>query len=58
MPRPTRPSEPLPDLLAHDDTGSGPAVLLLHSGVADRRMWSALAELPAAKGGNPPHQGR
>ena len=25
--------------LAHDVTGSGPAVLLLHEGVADRRMW-------------------
>ncbi len=43
MPRPTHPSEPLSDLLAHDDTGAGPTVLLLHSGVADRRMWSALA---------------
>ena len=29
-------------LLAHDDTGSGPAVLLLHSGVTDRRMWDPL----------------
>jgi 3-oxoadipate enol-lactonase len=27
------------DLLAHDAVGSGPSVLLLHSGVADRRMW-------------------
>jgi pimeloyl-ACP methyl ester carboxylesterase len=26
-------------LLAHDDEGSGPAVLLVHAGVADRRMW-------------------
>ena len=25
--------------LPHDDLGSGPAVLLLHAGVADRRMW-------------------
>jgi 3-oxoadipate enol-lactonase len=25
--------------LAHDVTGSGPPVLLLHEGVADRRMW-------------------
>jgi 3-oxoadipate enol-lactonase len=26
-------------LLAHDDTGAGDPVLLLHAGVADRRMW-------------------
>ncbi len=26
-------------VLAHDDHGSGPVVLLLHSGVCDRRMW-------------------
>lgn len=29
-------------LLSHDDQGSGPAVLLLHAGVADRRMWGPL----------------
>jgi pimeloyl-ACP methyl ester carboxylesterase len=29
-------------LLSHDDEGSGPAVLLLHAGVADRRMWAPL----------------
>lgn len=29
------------EVLAHDDLGSGPPVLLLHSGVADRRMWRA-----------------
>lgn len=29
-------------LLAHDDLGTGPAVLLLHSGVTDRRMWDAI----------------
>jgi pimeloyl-ACP methyl ester carboxylesterase len=29
-------------LLAHDDQGSGPAVVLLHAGVADRRMWDAV----------------
>lgn len=29
-------------LLSHDDEGSGPAVLLLHAGVADRRMWDPL----------------
>ncbi|KRE41272.1 alpha/beta fold hydrolase [Knoellia sp. Soil729] len=27
-------------LLAHDDRGSGPAVVLLHSGVTDRGMWT------------------
>ncbi|MFC7021981.1 alpha/beta fold hydrolase [Promicromonospora thailandica] len=26
-------------ILSHDTTGSGPAVLLLHAGVADSRMW-------------------
>jgi 3-oxoadipate enol-lactonase len=26
-------------LISHDATGSGPAVLLVHAGVADRRMW-------------------
>ena len=34
--------------LAYDERGSGPAVLLLHAGIADRRMWddqlAALAE--------------
>lgn len=29
-------------LLAHDVEGSGPPVLLLHAGVADRRMWDPL----------------
>jgi 3-oxoadipate enol-lactonase len=29
-------------LLSHDDVGSGPAVVLLHSGVCDRRMWAPL----------------
>ena len=29
-------------LLSHDVDGAGPAVLLLHSGVADRRMWDDL----------------
>lgn len=27
-------------MLPHDETGSGPAVVLLHAGVADRTMWS------------------
>lgn len=35
--------------LSHDDTGSGPAVLLLHSTVCDRRMWDPqVAALTAA----------
>jgi 3-oxoadipate enol-lactonase len=29
-------------LLAYDDEGSGPPVVLLHAGVADRRMWDPL----------------
>jgi pimeloyl-ACP methyl ester carboxylesterase len=28
-------------MLPHDEAGSGPAVLLLHAGIADRSMWSA-----------------
>jgi len=36
-------------LLAHDDRGSGPAVVLLHSGVTDRGMWAPnIAALSAA----------
>lgn len=31
-------------LLSHDDQGRGPAVLLLHAGVADRRMWDPLTQ--------------
>jgi 3-oxoadipate enol-lactonase len=27
-------------MLPHDETGSGPAVVLLHAGIADRTMWS------------------
>jgi pimeloyl-ACP methyl ester carboxylesterase len=27
-------------VLPHDDVGAGPAVVLLHAGVADRRMWA------------------
>jgi 3-oxoadipate enol-lactonase len=30
-------------LLAYDDEGAGRAVLLLHAGVADRRMWDVIA---------------
>ncbi|QZY30070.1 alpha/beta fold hydrolase [Nocardioides coralli] len=30
-------------ILAHDDLGAGPPVLLLHSGVTDRRMWADVA---------------
>ncbi len=33
--------------LVYDDRGDGPAVLLLHAGIADRRMWAPLAELLA-----------
>ena len=36
--------------LAHDVTGSGPDVLLLHSMVCDRRMWSPQAAFLAAAG--------
>jgi microcompartment protein CcmK/EutM len=27
-------------LLPHDEVGAGPAVVLLHAGIADRTMWS------------------
>jgi hypothetical protein len=27
-------------MLPHDETGSGPAAVLLHAGVADRTMWT------------------
>jgi pimeloyl-ACP methyl ester carboxylesterase len=36
--------------LPHDETGDGPAVLLLHAGVADRRMWDEHLEPLAAPG--------
>jgi pimeloyl-ACP methyl ester carboxylesterase len=36
--------------LPHDDVGEGPAVLLLHAGVADRRMWREHIEPVAAAG--------
>ncbi|KGN32508.1 alpha/beta hydrolase [Knoellia sinensis KCTC 19936] len=35
-------------ILAHDDEGSGPAVVLLHAGVADRGMWSPVVPALAA----------
>ena len=34
---------PDPLVLAHDDEGSGPAVVLLHSAVTDRGMWAEVA---------------
>src|SRR3954451_16005555 len=34
-------------VLTYDDEGSGPAVLLIHSGVCDRRMWRAQSEVLA-----------
>jgi len=37
-----------PLLLAHDDEGSGPAVVLLHSGVTDRGMWAPVLPTLAA----------
>lgn len=37
-------------ILPHDQAGSGPAVLLLHAGVADRRMWGEHLEPLAAAG--------
>jgi pimeloyl-ACP methyl ester carboxylesterase len=36
--------------LAHDSTGSGPPVLLLHSSVCDRRMWDPQWPVLAAAG--------
>lgn len=36
--------------LSHDRTGSGPAVLLLHSTVCDRRMWDPQVSALAAAG--------
>ncbi|WP_402465399.1 alpha/beta fold hydrolase [Isoptericola aurantiacus] len=31
-------------ILAHDDSGGGPSVVLLHAGVADRRMWDPVVD--------------
>lgn len=36
--------------LAHDELGDGPAVVLLHAGVADRTMWSELLPVLADAG--------
>jgi 3-oxoadipate enol-lactonase len=36
--------------LAYDDEGRGPAVLLLHAGIADRRMWAQVAADLVARG--------
>ena len=35
--------------LAYDDDGAGPAVVLLHAGIADRRMWRPLAAALAGR---------
>ena len=37
-------------MLPHDEMGAGPAVVLLHAGVADRRMWADLLPSIAAAG--------
>jgi 3-oxoadipate enol-lactonase len=37
-------------VLPHDDLGTGPVILLLHAGIADRRMWSGQLK-PLAAGG-------
>jgi pimeloyl-ACP methyl ester carboxylesterase len=37
-------------MLPHDEAGSGPAVVLLHAGVADRTMWSEQLEHLAGAG--------
>ncbi|MPV36979.1 alpha/beta fold hydrolase [Georgenia subflava] len=37
-------------LLDHEITGSGPGVVLLHAGVADRRMWEHQRDVLAAAG--------
>src|SRR5205085_6620031 len=35
--------------IAYDDEGVGEPVILVHAGVADRRMWSAVAPILAAR---------
>jgi pimeloyl-ACP methyl ester carboxylesterase len=37
-------------ILPRDEAGSGPAVVLLHAGIADRRMWSGQLDILAAAG--------
>jgi 3-oxoadipate enol-lactonase len=37
-------------VLPHDELGRGPAVVLLHAGIADRRMWTEHLEPLAAAG--------
>jgi pimeloyl-ACP methyl ester carboxylesterase len=36
--------------LHHEVRGDGPAALLVHAGIADRRMWAPMAERLAAAG--------
>jgi pimeloyl-ACP methyl ester carboxylesterase len=38
-------------ILPHDDVGSGPPIVLLHAGIADRRMWADHLE-PLAQAGH------
>jgi 3-oxoadipate enol-lactonase len=37
-------------MLPHDEAGSGPVLLLLHAGIADRTMWAEHLEPLAAAG--------
>ena len=37
-------------VLPHDEAGSGPAVILLHAGIADRTMWSEHLDALAGAG--------
>jgi pimeloyl-ACP methyl ester carboxylesterase len=37
-------------ILPRDEAGSGPAVVLLHAGIADRRMWSGQLDVLAGAG--------
>jgi 3-oxoadipate enol-lactonase len=37
-------------VLPYDDVGTGPAVILLHAGIADRTMWAELVDPIAADG--------
>jgi pimeloyl-ACP methyl ester carboxylesterase len=40
----------IPGVLPHDEAGDGPPVVLLHAGIADRRMWRGHLEPLAAAG--------